>query len=215
MSTRVKVKQLKGEARLSAVIENAKKNLAAANAPAHLIRYLENLWNSALSKTTGQLTDEEKRALTALLYLSSPSGFGVDVRRDSRHARTVHSWLKASGKDIPDVDTPMAQKLYGSLRRAYKTGNWERFKALIEGKVAPRGKMRPALPTKRTRQAKRGTTRRKKAKTTTPVETIPPAAPAPEVPAPEVPAPEEASVELKPEDIEGLEGIEEILKSLK
>jgi hypothetical protein len=205
----VRLKGLKGEARVNYLIQAAKSNLVANGAPSSLVSYLEQLWSSALSKTPGRLTPQEKNALVALMYLSNPAGFGRDVRIESRHARQVYTWLKQTGRDIPSVDTPEIYALYSALRRAYRRKNWVRFEALIKGTVSARvtAKARrlaahAAAPAKTKTRKTSGRKARKKKKTeaapAAPAEVVP----APAEAAPAVTAPVEAEFMPTPEEIE-------------
>jgi hypothetical protein len=190
----VRLKGLKGEARVNYLIQAAKSNLVANGAPASLVSYLEQLWSSALGKTPGRLTPQEKNALVALMYLSNPAGFGRDVRTDSRHARQVYTWLKQTGRDIPGVDTPDAYAFYSALRNAYRKKNWARFEALIKGTAsarvtakARRLAARAAAPARtKTRKTSGRKARKKKTEAA-------PAAPAEAAPTPVETAPAEAA----------------------
>jgi hypothetical protein len=206
----VRLKELKGEARINYLIQTAKSNLVANGAPSSLVRYLEKLWSSALSKTPGMLTPEEKNALMALMYVSNPAGFGRDVRTESRHARQVYTWLKQTGRDIPGIDTPDAYAFYSALRNAYRRKNWARFEALIKGTVRPRvtAKARTlaasaaalAKTKTKTRKTSGKKARKKKAE----------AAPAPAEAAPA----EAAEVLPTPEEIEASEKLSEELEDI-
>jgi len=213
----VRLKGLRGEARVNYLLQAAKSNLVANGAPSSLVSYLEQLWSSALGKTPGRLTPQEKNALAALMYLSNPAGFGRDVRTDTRHARQVYTWLKQTGRDIPGVDTPDAYAFYSALRNAYRKKNWARFEALIKGAVRARvtakarrlaARAAAAAPAKtKTRKTSGRKARKKKVEAApapaeaapaetapTPVETTPAeAAPAPAEAAPAefLPTPEE------------------------
>ena len=213
----VRLKGLKGEARVNYLIQAAKSSLVANGAPSSLVSYLEQLWSSALGKTPGRLTPQEKNALAALMYLSNPAGFGRDVRTDTRHARQVYTWLKQTGRDIPGVDTPDAYAFYSALRNAYRKKNWARFEALIKGTASARvtakarrlaARAAAAAPAKtKTRKTSGRKARKKKVEAApapaeaapaetapTPVETTPAeAAPAPAEAAPAefLPTPEE------------------------
>ena len=192
----VRLKGLRGEARVNYLLQAAKSNLVANGAPSSLVSYLEQLWSSALGKTPGRLTPQEKNALMALMYLSNPAGFGRDVRTDSRHARQVYTWLKQTGRDIPGVDTPDAYAFYSALRNAYRKKNWARFEALIKGTASARvtakarrlaARAAAAAPAKtKTRKTSGRKARKKKTEAA-------PAAPAEAAPAPAAAAPAEAA----------------------
>jgi hypothetical protein len=218
----VRLKGLKGEARINYLIQAAKSSLVASGAPSSLVSYLEQLWSSALGKTPGKLTPQEKNALVALMYLSNPAGFGRDVRTDSRHARQVYTWLKQTGRDVPGVDTPDAYAFYSALRNAYRKKNWARFEALIKGTASARvtakarrlaARAAAAAPAKtKTRKTSGRKARKKKVEAApaetvpTPVETTPaeaaPAETAPAAPAEAAPTPVETTpAEAAPAEI--------------
>lgn len=184
------IRRLPSAERLQELFRRFEENAKARGVPSDLAAWIEGRARSALSKSPGQLSEDEKRALIAFRYLASPSGIGADVRRESKRvARLVSAWLKQGRSDIPGVDEPSARSLFGAIRGAVKRHDWERLRGILEGgpirRVGRRKKAVPApAPAKVTQTPapaapkKRGGKKRKKA-----------------VPAPVQPVPEEAPPE--------------------
>ena len=177
------IRRLPSAERLQELFRRFEENAKARGVPSDLAAWIEGRARSALSKSPGQLSEDEKRALIAFRYLASPSGMGADVRRESKKvARLVSAWLKRGRSDIPGVDEPSARSLFGAIRSAVKRHDWERLRGILEGGPIRRvGRRKRAAPAPAAHKKKGG--RRKRA------------APAPTQPVPEE-APPEAVAQL-------------------
>ncbi|MCI4409474.1 MAG: hypothetical protein JHC26_10320 [Thermofilum sp.] len=169
MSTRIRIKSLKGDQKAEAYLTNAKIYLESHGAPPELVSTLEQLYRSALTKNIpGKLTQSEKLALLAVKYFASPGGTGADIRRESQLARYVQAWLKRSGKDIKGVDTPDAIEAEQLLRTLSRKKRWDVILGLLNGTVTLAQAKEEAQKKKpRERKAGAGTKPRKRSKKTT------------------------------------------------
>jgi hypothetical protein len=143
------IRRLPSAERIQELFRRFEENAKARGVPSDLAAWIEGRARSALSKSPGQLSEDEKRALIAFRYLASPSGMGADVRRESKKvARLVSAWLKRGRSDIPGIDEPSARPLFGAIRGAVKRHDWERLRGILEGgpirRVGRRKKAAPA-----------------------------------------------------------------------
>jgi len=169
------IRRLPSAERLQELLRRFEESAKARGVPSDLAAWIEGRVRSALSKAPGQLSEDEKRALVAFRYLASPSGMGVDVRRESKRiARLVSAWLKQGRSDIPGIDEPSARALFAAVRGAVKRRDWERLRSILEG-----GPLR--------RAGRRGRTKAPPATPAVEEATAPPAPPA-APPAPPAPA---------------------------
>jgi len=202
MSTRIRIKSLKADQKAEAYLNNAKLYLESHGAPAELISTLEQLWRSAVEKNVpGKLTPSERLALLAVRYFAAPGGTGADVRRESKPARYVQSWLKRSGKDIESVDTPTALEDEQLLKALSRKKRWDVILGLLNGTITfaqakeEAQKRKPRAP-----KAEAGTKPRRRSRKA--------AEEAPATPAP-VPEAVGAPVEEKPVEVKAVSGGEE------
>jgi hypothetical protein len=145
------IRRLPSAERLQELFRRFEENAKARGVPSNLAAWIEGRVRSALSKAPNQLSEDEKRALVAFRYLASPSGMGVDVRRESKRiARLVSAWLKQGRSDIPGVDEPSARALFAAVRGAVKRRDWERLRSILEGgplrRAGRRGKVKAPAP---------------------------------------------------------------------
>ncbi|MEM3973716.1 MAG: hypothetical protein QW320_05045 [Ignisphaera sp.] len=166
MSARIRIKSLKGDQKAEAYLTNAKIYLENHGAPPELISTLEQLYNSALTKNIpSKLTQSERLALLAVKYFASPGGTGADVHTQTKLARYVQSWFKRSGKDIKNIDTPVALEAEQLLRTLSKKKRWDVILGLINGTVTLAQAKEEAQKKKpRERKAKTGAKPRKHSK---------------------------------------------------
>ncbi len=136
MSTRIRIRSLKGSQKAEAYLNNAKLYLEKHGAPPELISTLEQLWRSALEKNVpSKLTQSERLALLAVKYFAAPGGTGADVRRKTQLSRYVQAWLKRSGKDLEGVDTPNALDEEQLLKVLSRKKRWDVILGLLNGSV--------------------------------------------------------------------------------